>query len=310
MGIPIGWYQIGYSEDLVAGQVRELRYFGEDLVLFRDGDGTARLLDAYCVHLGAHLGRPGRVEDGCLVCPFHAWRYDGDGRCVGIPYASRVPPEARVRSWPTAENSGLLMAWYHPHGGPPQWDAPVVVPEFGDPAFAERYVRWARECRTHPQDTIENGYDPAHFRFVHGDGALPRDYRYWFDDGPSAGFAGIIEIPALGVETYQEARFSGLGFGYGKASGLGETRYVASPTPIDEDHIHLQWSILPARTTPTDPDGTISIAMAEGVGVGLEEDLAIWEHKRYLERPLLCDGDGPIGRFRKWTRQFYVDPVG
>ena len=307
MGMPMGWYQVGYASDLGPGTVQSLHYFGTDLVLFRDSEGTARLLDAYCVHLGAHLGTPGRVDEhGCLVCPFHHWRYDGEGTCVEIPYAQRIPRGARVRSWPTSENSGLIMAWYHPRHEPPRWEAPVVVPEFGEPGWATEYVRWGRECRTHPQDTIENGYDPAHFRFVHGDGALPRESRYWFDDGPTAGFSGTIEIPALGVETYQEARFSGLGFGYGKAVGLGETRYVASPTPIDDDRIHLQWSILPSTSAPSDPTGEISRSVAHGVGDGLEEDLAIWEHKAYLTRPLLCDGDGPIARFRVWARQFYV----
>jgi hypothetical protein len=37
----------------------------------------------------------------------------------------------------------------------------------------------------------------------------------------------------------------------------------------------------------------------------LEEDSVIWEHKTYHERPLLCDGDGPIAKLRKWFGQFY-----
>jgi hypothetical protein len=37
----------------------------------------------------------------------------------------------------------------------------------------------------------------------------------------------------------------------------------------------------------------------------LEQDIPIWEHKVYFDRPVLCDGDGPIGLFRKWSRQFY-----
>ncbi|HEX4462497.1 MAG TPA: (2Fe-2S)-binding protein, partial [Polyangia bacterium] len=40
----------------------------------------------------------------------------------------------------------------------------------------------------------------------------------------------------------------------------------------------------------------------------LEQDIPIWEHKTYLEPPALCDGDGPVGLFRKWSRQFYSIP--
>ena len=35
------------------------------------------------------------------------------------------------------------------------------------------------------------------------------------------------------------------------------------------------------------------------------KDFPIWENKVYRERPLLCDGDGPIQAFRRWAAQFY-----
>jgi hypothetical protein len=39
----------------------------------------------------------------------------------------------------------------------------------------------------------------------------------------------------------------------------------------------------------------------------LEEDKPVWENKTYLERPMLCDGDGPVAPFRKWCKEFYPD---
>ena len=59
---PNGWFQIAYSDELEKGQVVPLRYFGKDLVLFRTEGGEAQLLDAYCPHLGAHLGHGGKVQ--------------------------------------------------------------------------------------------------------------------------------------------------------------------------------------------------------------------------------------------------------
>ena len=53
--IPNGWFSVSCSDELAAGDVKLLRYFGEDLVLFRGEDGVAHVLDAYCPHLGAHL---------------------------------------------------------------------------------------------------------------------------------------------------------------------------------------------------------------------------------------------------------------
>lgn len=59
--------------------------------MFRDVDGKARVLDAYCPHLGAHLA-DGEIdhEDGksCIKCPFHGWAFRADdGTCVNVPYA-------------------------------------------------------------------------------------------------------------------------------------------------------------------------------------------------------------------------------
>lgn len=86
--IPTGWFQ-----------VRPIRCFGQELVLFRTESGLAHLFDAYCAHLGAHLGHGGRVESERLACPFHAWEFESSGRCVHVPYAARQPRRGAVRAW-------------------------------------------------------------------------------------------------------------------------------------------------------------------------------------------------------------------
>lgn len=63
---------------------------GEELVAFRTEDGVANVTDAYCPHLGAHLGIMGRVVGDCIECPFHGWRFKGkDGSCSHVPYAAK-----------------------------------------------------------------------------------------------------------------------------------------------------------------------------------------------------------------------------
>lgn len=42
----------------------------------------------------------------------------------------------------------------------------------------------------------------------------------------------------------------------------------------------------------------------------MDQDLPIWRHKRFIERPALAEGDGPLGRYRTWARQFYKPPRG
>ena len=40
----------------------------------------------------------------------------------------------------------------------------------------------------------------------------------------------------------------------------------------------------------------------------MEEDRVIWDRKKYYEKPMLCDGDGPFAKFRKWYKQFLIEP--
>ena len=60
---PFSWYRAALSRDLPVGGVKPLRYLGRDLVLWRGEDGAPHVMDAYCPHLGAHLGYGGRVAD-------------------------------------------------------------------------------------------------------------------------------------------------------------------------------------------------------------------------------------------------------
>src|SRR5262245_6373425 len=114
---PSGWFRVAWSDELAPGAVVPLRWFGRDLVAVRDHDGVARLYDAHCPHLGAHLGHGGCLVDGVLRCPFHGWRFASDGSCVHVPYADKIPPRARLRAWTVREVNGAVLA-YHGAGAP------------------------------------------------------------------------------------------------------------------------------------------------------------------------------------------------
>ena len=66
------------------------------------------------------------MDDGCLVCPFHGWKFDAEGTNVEIPYSERVNRKGRLRTYPVLERNGLCMAWYHPDESvEPMWDVPA-----------------------------------------------------------------------------------------------------------------------------------------------------------------------------------------
>ena len=82
---PNGWLPVLESSVLKKSQILPIFAFGNDLVAFRSTAGKVTVLDAYCPHLGAHLGYGGRVINDTVNCPFHGWVFNQSGDCVHIP---------------------------------------------------------------------------------------------------------------------------------------------------------------------------------------------------------------------------------
>ncbi|MDQ1385596.1 MAG: hypothetical protein QOG65_2975, partial [Actinomycetota bacterium] len=151
--IPFGWYQVAFPSDLAPGEVTPIEYWDREMVLWRDTAGVFHLQDAFCPHLGAHLGHGGTVDGSLLTCPFHGWKFDGDGMCSNIPYSQRTNRKARVRTYPVVERNGFVLAWYHPFEEAPKWEIPVIE-EIGDPAWSDFYAS-SYVIRTIPQEMSE-----------------------------------------------------------------------------------------------------------------------------------------------------------
>ncbi|MFM9695295.1 Rieske 2Fe-2S domain-containing protein [Streptomyces europaeiscabiei] len=130
--------------------------------LYRTRKGLLRATEAYCPHLGAHLGVGGTVEGENLICPFHRFAYAPDGTCVRTAYGKR-PPKARLRQLEVREiNGGIIFAWYDHDGAGPQWELPEV-----DLTGYSPLVHITVEMPTHPQEIGENTVDEGHFPVMH-----------------------------------------------------------------------------------------------------------------------------------------------
>jgi nitrite reductase/ring-hydroxylating ferredoxin subunit len=130
-GTPMGellrryWHPIGLVGD--AGSTpRKLRVLGEDLILFRDGQGRPGLVYPHCAHRGASLFY-GKVEQRGIRCCYHGWLFDVQGHCVEQPCepeGGRARDKARQPWYPVQELYGLLWAYL----GPP--DKKPVLPRY------------------------------------------------------------------------------------------------------------------------------------------------------------------------------------
>ena len=110
-----GWHCLGLTKEFGDGKPHAVLAFGKKLVVFRSGDGRINALDGYCRHMGGDLTE-GEVKGNEIACPFHDWRWGGDGRCKRVPYSKRVPKLARTAKWIISEQDGMLFVWHDPEG--------------------------------------------------------------------------------------------------------------------------------------------------------------------------------------------------
>lgn len=304
--IPNGWFQVAYSDELAPGAVMPLAYFGRQLVLFRTEAGEAKVLDGFCPHLGAHLGYGGKVDGDNIRCPFHAWEFDGAGTCTKVPYAQKIPPKAKLRAWPVREFAGLILVWHHATDEAPAWELPEI-PEYGNDDWTD-YERKRWTIRTRNQEMAENAVDSAHFRYVHGTTNMPTSQAEVHGHILRVFSSTGMETPRGPVAGSVESLSYGFGFGTVRFKGVVETVLVSSVTPIDGERVDVRFSFSIKKLGGADVTRGVGAAFIGEVSRQLEQDIPIWENKTQWERPVLCDGDGPVGLFRKWCRQFYTQP--
>ena len=319
MPMPFGWFHISYSDELKVGQSKAIRYFDHELVLFRSQEGKAVVLDAYCPHMGAHLGygingesgQGGRIEGDSIVCPFHAWKIDSSGEVVDVPYAKQIPPKVRekpcLKTWPLREMNGCIFVWYHPNNEAPHYEVTPIkeLNEEADQWSELKKYKWI--VKTHMQEIAENGSDPAHFKYVHQTASFP-DTEVTFDGHKRFGvFRSKMSTPRGDINGVIDSVSNGPGQGFVRYTGICETVQLGNVTPIDNETCEVNFAFSQMKVNGETPQGGVHAAIIKDICKQLEEDKPIWENKIYRPLPILCDGDGPIFKFRKWMNQFYAD---
>ena len=175
------WYAAALSSELGAAP-RRVRMLGQHFVLFRDRAGRPHCLANACVHRCGSLAQ-GWVSGDHVVCPYHGWEFDGEGRCRRIPSLGpdqpTPPGRARVDSYPTVERYGIVFAFL---GDLPEAERPPLmpVPEWDDPAW--RCTPDVFEVAANYRRLVENALDFGHAEFVHFVGRRGADPAYRVPD--------------------------------------------------------------------------------------------------------------------------------
>lgn len=312
--IPHGWFGLCRSHELAAGEILKVRFCGRDLAVFRSESGTAAALDNYCPHLGAPLHQ-GSVQGENLRCPFHHWQWSSSGECKHIPYAKKIPVRAVIEAIPVVEKNGMVMAWHHPQGRAPYFEVQHI------PALNEERDQWGEvhyyeyDLPTCIQEIAENDVDGPHFTYLHGMPALHETEANI--DGPIKRSVSTMETnpdflqgeaTSIAYELIRESHGCGsvtvLSTGIqGSTPGVvGQFLLYNIATPVDEERTLLRWTMCVSSNLVDDDMGK---TLLWGYPEGVKADIPIWRDKVYRDDPVLCDGDGPIARNRKWFQQFY-----
>jgi phenylpropionate dioxygenase-like ring-hydroxylating dioxygenase large terminal subunit len=159
------WYVAEWSKT-VKDEPVQVKMLGQEFVLYRDDAGQVHCLSDVCLHRGGSLSGGWNKGDS-VACPYHGWRFNGDGCVIFIPSEGPdfTPPDrARVDAYPTQEAYGMI--WVFLGDAPEEERFPLPeFPEYADPAWKAITDEWSWKAEA--ARVVENGIDIAHASFVH-----------------------------------------------------------------------------------------------------------------------------------------------
>jgi len=246
--------------------------------------------------------KPGESLDmRCFDRPVALSRDDGGTLTLGYPSGDAVP-------WPLVEQSGLILAFYDEQGREPEFHVPEIE-QWSEDEWAP-WVWQSVVIKTQGREVIENVADLAHFLPVHG--AAVEEMKVTLDgfkatQATVAGGFGEIGQPIFFKTT---ATYHGPGIQFSAMDGgVIPSVLVNTHVPVDQHSIKLSFGVMIPMQGNLDATKQIGDLWIKEVSDGYFQDVAIWEHKRWRDKPMLCDGDGPIAALRKWYRQFTTEDV-
>ena len=340
---PNSWFHLAPFSEFKKDEILSFKFLGHDIIAFKTGDDGITVMDAYCPHLGAHLGRDAkgrnnRLKNGCVECPYHHLTFDAQGTCV--KGAGHAPvPKAKVFTWETEVVEGLVFVYHHKDKLPSTWK----VSEFFRPegTWSRPYMSYQGVHPIHPQDAAENSVDTLHFRTLHQFDQVDQVTeavadRQHFYQTLHIGKMGILPKFMRNVPIYSVVKEAAVGIGFPMAHnrfhpiGL-QVNHLVFLTPIDETSTNFWFYFQVSFSEVKVPrflrkqkerlDRHLNKHVKRAVDKAVyraaytvlspmfvfinSQDLDIWSTKSYCEKPIVLGDDGNIHLFRKWCKQFY-----
>ncbi len=162
MFVKNSWYVAAFTGEIL-GQPLARRIAGEPVVFYRGSDGEISALEDRCCHRGLPLSM-GEINGDLLRCQYHGLEFDRSGACVKIPAQDVIPPNARVRAYPTKVRGQAVWIWM---GDTQQMDETLIpeFPWFDDPSWDWKFKVFNIKCNY--EMLHDNLLDLTHLAYVH-----------------------------------------------------------------------------------------------------------------------------------------------
>lgn len=310
------WVFLGFSQQLKPETIQSIKIMDRDLVLWKSVSGKVSVMDAYCPHMGAHLGQ-GKIRGELLECIFHKRCFTSAGKCQGN---GRL-----ANSYPTCVNKNMIFAWFGTTV--PLWDMPDLlagfpgVPESNWSIFkAQRF-----NLNFHSKGMAENGVDASHFKAYHHfckAYELPRILE-------KTNFRFTAQSKFLGYPLFEKLKIPH------EIDIISEnigacTLIINSIVKVPKRYINFKFLYLASPVTADNTDYTLAMAIMDKSnrqfkpwknifayfyylyaftsqkGEFIRETKQIWGKKSFLPSPDFSSNESVMKKFHDWYEQFYL----
>lgn len=334
------WYVCARSQD-IGRHLTPLTVLGDEIVVFRRGDGSLAALEDACPHRKLPLSK-GTLDGDHVVCGYHGLTFDGTGACVAAPtQPDAVPARARVQSHPVQERYGFVWVWMGDAEKAGQ--TPLIeIPEYDNPGWGKTACG-ALEIDCNYLWITDNLLDPSHVAWVHltsfagaGTDNVPLEMTEgpdrvviwrWIRDrppppyyAPLLGFQGNCDrkqqyecrVPSTAIN---QSIYTPAGTG-GADDGLPPQAFINYSynfiTPVDAERTMYFWF---QHRNQFPDDAQMSATMFAGATMAFNEDKAVLEavHRgmKSARTPVLNLGlDAAALRFRRMVGRLVEAEAG
>lgn len=164
LGVRNRWYPVAASW-MVTDEPVGLTRLGEDIVVWRDKDGSVHVIENRCPHRGARLSMGWNLGDR-IACWYHGIEVNQDGVVVEVPAVDKCPMvgEKLVKPYPCFEHLGGIFVWFGDdlHEEPAKFEMPE---EFVSDEWSSMLCTAHWECNW--VYAVDNVMDPMHGSYLH-----------------------------------------------------------------------------------------------------------------------------------------------